>query len=204
MGYYPIVMDLTDRRCLVVGGGEVALRKVLSLVEAGAAVTVIASKIDPRIPEVDGVRVEQRPWQEGDCVGYALVFAATDDRAINKTVSEEARQRAIPINVVDDPELCSFIVPASVRRGDLLISVTTSGKSPTLSKQLRRELEARYGPEYADFVDLLGELRGLVKAKHPAPEQREAVFSKLMDCGILELMSKGEGEAARKKALECI
>ena len=204
MGYYPIVMDLNEQKCLVVGGGDVAVRKVLSLVEAGATVTVIAPEIHSRIDELPNVRMEKRCWQPGDNAGFALVFAATDDRALNQAVSEEARASGIPVNVVDDPELCSFIVPASVKRGDLIIAVTSSGKSPTLSKRIRRELEARYGPEYSKFVELLGELRDMVKAKYSEPKQREAVFSKLMDCGILELLSKGEDQKAREKALECI
>ena len=204
MGYYPIVMDLTGKKCLVVGGGDVALRKVLSLTEAGAEVTVISPKLVPEIENASGVRIDKRCWAPGDTAGFVLVFAATDDRSVNHAISDEAKHAAIPVNVVDDPELCSFIVPASVKRGDLLISVTTGGKSPLLSKRIRRELEATYGPAYAQFVDLLGELRETVKEKHPSSKGREAVFSKLIDCGILELLSLGETEQARKKALECI
>ncbi len=204
MGYYPLMMDLTGRRCLVVGGGEVARRKVASLVEAGGLVTVIAPEIDSAIVDMPSVRVEIRAWRPGEIAGYVLVFAATDDRMLNTAVSEEARANGIPVNVVDDPELCSFIVPACVRRQDFLIAVTTSGKSPTLSKKIRREIEARYGREYGEFVALLGEVRALVKEKYSEAKDREAVFGRLMDCGILELLSTGNIEEARKKALECI
>ncbi len=204
MGYYPIIMDLTGRKCLVVGGGEVALRKVKSLVEAGAHVTVIAPSVHSDIQAMDGVCVEARLWREGDASGYALIFAATNDEKLNAAVSCEAQSRAIPVNVVDDPDKCSFIVPSCVRRGDLLISVTTSGKSPALCKRIRLDLEKLYEPEFAEFVDLLGELRDAVKCKYSEQADREAAFGRLIDCGIMELLRSGERDQARKKALECI
>ena len=198
------MMNLTGCKCLVVGGGEVALRKVRSLSGAGAKVTVIAPDVVEDIESLNGVRVEKRDWQAGDASGYALVFAATDDSAVNAAVSAEARAKGIPVNVVDDPELCSFIVPACVKRGDLLIAVTTSGKSPALSKRIRMEIEECYGPEYGEFVDLLGEIRWAVKQKYDGHRDREAAFDRLVNCGILELLRAGERERARKKALECI
>lgn len=204
MGYYPLMMDLTGRDCLVVGGGDVARRKAVSLIEAGGLVTVIAPEIDPAIADLPSVRVEKRKWRSGDTAGYTLVFAATDDRALNASIFDEARADGIPVNVVDDPELCSFIVPACVRRNDLLIAITTSGKSPALAKRIRRDIEAEYGPEYGEFVALLGEVRGMVKEKYSQGREREAAFGRLMDSGILELLSVGKNEEARKKALECI
>ena len=204
MGYYPIVMDLTGRDCLIVGGGEVALRKAESLTGAGGNVTVIALEIDSRLEILPGVRVEKRAWKPGDTAGYTLVFAATDDRAVNQAVSDEAKAKGIPVNVVDDPELCSFIVPSCVRRGDLLIAVSTSGNSPGLSKRIRKELELTYGPEYADFVALLGELRSVVKQKHADATEREAAFERIIYCGALDLLRAGKRDQAREKALECI
>ena len=204
MGYYPIVMDLTDRNCLIVGGGEVALRKAESLTEAGANVTVIALEIDSRLEALASVRIEKRAWRPGDAAGYTLVFAATDDRAVNQSVSDEAKASGIPVNVVDDPELCSFIVPSCVKRGDLMIAVSTSGRSPSLSKKIRRELELKYGPEYADFVALLGELRDVVKREHASSTEREAAFERIIHCEALDLLRAGRREQAREKALECI
>lgn len=204
MGYYPIAIDLTNRKCLIVGGGEVALRKARALVEAGACVTVVAPEPDPRFESIEGVTVVWREYHHGDVLGCTLVFCATDDRALNAAVSEEAASAGIPVNVVDDPDLCSFIVPSVARRGSLLISVTTSGKSPALSKRIRRELEERYGPEYAAFVDLLGDLRDEVKTRYTSQPEREAAFNRLLDCGILELVREGKSDEARKKALECI
>lgn len=204
MAYYPIIMDLTGQKCLVVGGGEVALRKATSLVEAGAEVTIIAPDLHPSLRELGNTRIQERSQREGDISGYTLVFAATGDRETNQAISDEAKANSIPVNVVDDPELCSFIVPACVRRGDLLIAITTSGASPMLSKKIRLELEECYGPEYAEFVSLLRELREVVKNRYTEQQDREAAFDRLVNCGILELLSAGRSEQARKKALECI
>ena len=204
MAYYPIAMDLTDKTCLIVGGGEVAFRKAVSLREAGARVTIISPEADPRLASLDGVEIIGRAFQPGDTAEHTLVFAATDDQSINSAVSREAVQHGIPVNVVDDPDLCSFIVPACVRRGDLLLAVSTSGKSPALSKRIRIELESRYGPEYADFVNLLGELRDEVKAKYPSQADREEVFNRLVDSGILQLFRQGKKNEAQKKARKLI
>jgi siroheme synthase-like protein len=204
MGYYPVMMDLTNAECLVIGGGEVALRKAESLVEAGARVTVIAPEVDPRLETLRNTRVEKRLYSSGDAVDRALVFAATDDRRVNECISDEAKANGIPVNVVDDPELCSFIVPSCVRRGDLVIAASTSGRSPSLSKRIRKELELTYGPEYGEFVALLGELRGVIKEKHSLPGEREQAFERIMYGGVLELLRAGERDKAREKALECI
>lgn len=204
MDYYPIAVDLGGKKCLIVGGGEVALRKARSLIDAGARVTVIAPQVDPRLAAMEGVEVIEREYRQGDAAGCALVFAATDDRPVNSLVAEDANRDGALVNVVDDPDLCSFIAPAVVRRGDLLIAVTTSGKSPALSHRIRMEIEERYGPEYAAFVDLLGGLRDVVKAAHESREERELAFNRLLDCGILELIREGRILEAREKALECI
>jgi precorrin-2 dehydrogenase/sirohydrochlorin ferrochelatase len=204
MGYYPIAIDITGRKCLVVGGGEVALRKVHSLLEAGARVTVIAPEVDPRLAAMEGVEVVAREYLQGDAADCALVFTATDDRSANALVADDANRAGALVNVVDDPDLCSFIAPAVVRRGDLLIAVTTSGRSPALSRRIRIEIEQRYGPEYGAFVDLLGGLRDAVKAAHESQEDRERVFNRLLDSGILDLLREGKVLEARQKALECI
>lgn len=204
MGYYPIIVDLTDASCLIVGGGEVAFRKAVTLREAGAQVKVITRDACARLEHMDGVTVECRDYAAGDVSGHALVFAATDDRQVNSLVSREAAEHGIPVNVVDDPELCSFIVPSVMRRGDLLMAVCTSGKSPGLSKKIRCELEEHYGPEYGEFVELMGEMRQEVKARYSTQKEREAVFGKLINSGILELLRQGEKEEAGKKARECI
>ncbi|MEN6358080.1 MAG: bifunctional precorrin-2 dehydrogenase/sirohydrochlorin ferrochelatase [Armatimonadota bacterium] len=204
MGYYPIMLDLTGKKCLLVGGGQVALRKAQSLREAGAVVSVISPNICAELESVDGVILHRRSYEPDDITGCSLVFAATDDRSVNAAVSHDAAGQGIPVNVVDDPKLCSFIVPATCRRGDLVISVTTSGKSPALSMRIREQLEQAYGPEYEAFVDLMGEFREQVKRRYRSHAQREAAFSRLIESGILELLKAGHGEQAREMAQHCI
>ncbi len=204
MAYYPVAIDLAGKKCLVVGGGEVARRKVQSLVDAGAEVTVISPEVDQGIEPIGGVRIERREFREGDASGCALVFACTDVAEVNAAVQRAALQEGALVNVVDDPELCSFIAPSVVRRGDLMIAIISSGKSPALSKRIRRELEAAYGPEYGELVDLMGEMRARVKEAYATQKEREAVFDRMLNVGILELLREGRCEEARERALGCI
>ena len=134
--YYPIFLDLRDRPVVVVGGGRVALRKVSGLLEAGAHVRVIAPRTAPRLR---AHRIDRRRYRPGDLRGAVLAFAATDDRAVNHAVAGEAWRRRIPVNVADSREDCTFLVPARLRRDDLQIAISTSGRSPRLAKALRRQ-----------------------------------------------------------------
>lgn len=205
MGYYPITIDITNRPCLIVGGGRVAIRKAGGLQEAGAKVTIISPDIDDSVTDLRGIEIIRREFTLGDTAGYVLVIAATDNREINALVSKEAQQNSALVNVVDDPELCTFIVPAVVRRGDLILSVSTSGSSPALAGHLRCELEEKYGPEYESLILLLKDIRGEIRAKYAHRCDREAAHARLMDnSDILELLRNGRDEEARKRALQCI
>lgn len=162
MKYYPVNLNLQDRRVLVVGGGVVALRKVKGLLLAGAKVRVIdphPSVAIVRLERSGKIRLMRRRYQRGDLHGVALVIAATNDEEINRRVSCEADENGILVNVVDRPELCSFIAPAVVRRGDFLLTVSTGGASPGLAKGIRQELEKVFGPEYGLLVKRLGRIR---------------------------------------------
>lgn len=204
MGYYPIILDIAGERCLIVGGGTIAARKAERLAECGAVVTVIAPEISGRIRDICGIALVERPFEAGDTQGFRLVYAASDDPDVNTAVSEEAKSRGALVNAVDEPEKCNFIAPSVVQRGDLMIAVSTSGKSPSLSKRLRAELEKQYGPEYAELLELMGEMRVLVKSKYAHQSQRQKVFDRLLDSGILELLREGKREAARERAMQCI
>lgn len=181
-----------------------ALRKARTLAEVGARVRVVAPDVDPAFEAIEGVEVIRREYRRCDVDGCALVIAATDDREINSAVAAEAGERGILVNVVDDPELCSFTVPAVVRRGDLVIAISTCGKSPGLSGRLRARLEEHFGEEYAAFVELLSEIRDEVKARYSSNADRRAAFERLLDGGILELLQQGRIEEAREKARACI
>ena len=207
MPYYPIFLELSNKKCLVVGGGEVAERKVESLLESLADVTVVSPKVTERIralADSDKVTLILRDFEPQDLGEMMLVIAATDDRAVNSEISDLAQRRRMLVNIVDDPELCNFIVPATVRRGDLQICVSTSGGSPMLAKRIRREIEAKYGVEYGEFLSLLSEARDVVKAKYTNQKDREAAFQRLLESDILAKLTVGDAEGARTRVNECI
>ncbi|HUV04165.1 MAG TPA: bifunctional precorrin-2 dehydrogenase/sirohydrochlorin ferrochelatase [Armatimonadota bacterium] len=207
MSHYPVNLDLKGRRCVIVGGGPIAERKAQMLLDFGAAVGVIAPELTPRLHDLaENGLVEHTAgvYMPGMLDGAFLVIAATDDRETNKAVSSEAQRLGILVNVVDDPELCTFFVPAILRRGDFIISISTSGRSPALARRVREELESRFGPEYGELADLLGELRDEMKARHPDPAERYQVFLRILDSGVLDLLAQGKRNEAIERARKCI
>ncbi|MGV8710970.1 MAG: precorrin-2 dehydrogenase/sirohydrochlorin ferrochelatase family protein, partial [Nitrosomonas sp.] len=162
MDFLPIFLNIKNKRCLVVGSGEVATRKSLFLLQAGARVIAISTERDPSLNEfaVDGRILYQADHFESEHLqNIALVIAATSDRTINRQVSEAAQQRQIPVNVVDDPELCSFIMPSIVDRSPLLIAISSGGQSPVLARLLRAQLEAMIPVAYARLASIAGKFR---------------------------------------------
>lgn len=181
--YYPMMVDLTARRCLVVGGGAVAERKVLSLVEAKADVTVVSPQVTPRLEQLALVGQIQwicRPYLSEDGEGCFLVIAATDRQEVNVKVHQDASQRGQWVNVVDRPDLCNFTVPSSVKRGKLQISISTSGASPSLAKKIRHELEEAYGDEYQLYLDIMQEVREWIQQEVPDPKRRAQLMKELV------------------------
>ena len=151
---YPIFLDLGGCRCVVVGGGAVANRKARKLLQARAEVVVISPETRPEIESM-AVEVRRRPYEAGDLEGAHLAFAATDSREVNSAVAREARERGIFVNVADKPSEGSFALPSTLRRGGLQVAVSTGGASPTLARGVRKELEAKFGPEWAGLVEEL-------------------------------------------------
>lgn len=168
MGLYPVLLNMEQKTAAVVGGGEVALRKINDLLEAGARVRVISPRMHARIEdlarsrprEVDLVR---REYREGDLDGALLAFAAADDTAVNRRVFEEAGRRGIFINAVDDPPNCTFYVPSSVRKGDLILAVSTGGASPAYAARLRRTLEGSLPGNIEAVLEAMREARSLLQ-----------------------------------------
>lgn len=192
--YYPVYLDLSGRHCVVVGGGAVAERKVLTLLERGADVVVISPELTEglsALAEQGKVHRIERHYQSGDLEGARLVFGATDDRPTNMAVFEEAEARGIPANVVDDPPLCSFIVPSIVSRGDLQIAISTGGASPALAKRIRVRLEEEFGSEYDTLMQLLGEFRVRVMGDVASPAARRRIFEAVADSDLLERIRAG-------------
>lgn len=203
--YYPIAIDLTDKKVLVVGGGAVALRKIETLIEFGARVNVVAPCINQDIIDLGGygrVIINQRDYETSDMEGCALVIAATDDREVNLRVSRDANSAGLLVNVVDDPELCSFIMQSVVRRGDLAISIGTGGKSPAFAKFVRKKIEEAIGPEYGDLAGIMGELREAAKSRIPEQAEREMIFKKVLSSEVPELLRQGKKPEARKLAFD--
>lgn len=189
MKYYPVFLNLTGRPCTVVGGGRVAERKVKGLVACEASVTVISPEITPGLAELHSrgeLTWVERSYRAGDLAGAFLVIAATDDTEVQVLVHDEAERLGILLNVADVPDLCGFILPATVRRGDLAVSVSTGGKSPALARKLRLELEKKIGPEYRTLVDILGVLRPVVQGAVRPQVENEAMFNELLGRDMAE------------------
>ena len=155
---YPIFLDLSGQRCVVVGGGEVANRKARKLLQARAHVVVISPEIGAELESV-AVEIHPRPYRRGDLEGAHLAFAATDSREVNAAVAREARGRGVPVNVADEPSEGDFALPSTLRRGRLQVAVSTGGASPTLARRIREELEEAFGPEWAGIVEELDAAR---------------------------------------------
>jgi precorrin-2 dehydrogenase/sirohydrochlorin ferrochelatase len=175
-------VKLQGRICLVVGGGKIAESKIPGLLEAGAIVRVVAPLANPAIARWAGageITWEKRAFSKSDLDGAFLVIAATSLHDLNQSVFREAQQRNILCNAVDDPDHCNFYYPAVVRRGALQFAISTAGLSPALAQRIRRELEEQFGPEYAAWLDQLGEARQQLFSEDIDPEQRKQILHEL-------------------------
>lgn len=207
IGYPIALVGLEHARCVVVGGGRVAARKVAALREAGARPVVISPLLCESLQqqaECGEIETIERAYCPGDLERARLVIAATDEPAVNEAVWREAESRGCLVNVVDDPAHCNFHVPATVRRGALTISVSTGGNSPGLARRLRKGLEAQFDAAYEPYLALLGEFRPLVRERIADPAQRKALWAALLDSDLLEWLRDGRRQAARQRALDII
>ena len=202
--YYPVNLDVRDKTCLVVGGGEVALRKVRILRDAGARVVVVAPDIRAKLKALGGVELRERPFRDIDLHGAFLVVAATDDPVTNRAVGRDAADFGCLVNVVDCPALSNFIVPATLRRGDLAISISTGGASPTLAREIRRRLEPQFGEEYADFVDVLAEVRREIFDKVPESGRRAELCRELAGEKWVKILREKGRDALRTEMLKSL
>ena len=205
--YYPIMLNLAGRRCLVVGGGKVAERKLASLLAAGAKVTVISPQWSEQIEawrQAGVIQVVSRAYAEGDVNGYALVFAATPDREVNAQVVREAAAAGSWVNAADRSSEGTFLVPSIVRRGKLVLAVSTSGASPGLAGGIAQELARSYGDEYELYVDFLSEVRLKAGSQVKDRARRERLFRRLLEAQVLERIRKGTFASWRRKLLEAL
>lgn len=203
--YYPVFLKLDGREAVIIGGGEVAERKVALLLACGARVTIVSPEVTGAIQrwaQEGRIRLEQRLYRPGDLTPAYLAIAATDDNRVNQAVMEEARSRGVLLNVVDDAEKCDFIAPAVVQRGDLVVAVSTGGKSPAMARRMREELEQLLTPEYGDLLEVLAQVRSQVRKLHlrPSPEYWQACI----DEELKGLVRRGELEAAKARLLRML
>jgi siroheme synthase-like protein len=178
--YYMACLDLEGRSVLVVGGGTIALEKVRGLLDCGARVTVVAPRIDPELRQLP---IEWRPrrYERDDLAGHQLVVAATSSEPVNTAVSRDAARRYLFCNVVDEPELCSLILPAVHRQGSIAVAVSTSGASPALAKRIRDSVAALIGPEHGELARQLHALRPWAKRNLPTYDDRREYFERLVE-----------------------
>lgn len=205
--YYPAYLDIKGKRCLVVGGGEVAERKVNSLLKCGAEVSIVSPNLTRRLKELNSkgkIKFLKGEFKEKYLKDIFLVIGATDNSNVNFKVYESANKKNILVNIVDSPELCNFIVPSVVERGALTIAISTAGKSPAMAKKLRKELEDRYGFEYAKFLNLMGNLRKRISSQIMDKRKREEIYKKLVNSDIIDLIKNGNGESAKNRIDEII
>ena len=198
---YPANLVVEGRRCLVVGGGKVARRKVEGLVACGAVVTVIAPEVDDWIAGV-AASVHRRAYAAGDVAGFRLVIAATGDPEVDRAIYDEADAAGIWVNAADEPQACSFTLPAVVRRGPIMVTVSTGGHSPALAVWLRSRIEDELGPEYGALLELLSEERAAIQAAGRSTEGLDWISA--LDSNMLDLIRAGRIREARERLRACL
>jgi len=197
--YYPLMLNLKGKKCVVVGGGHVALRKVKMLLDCGADITVISPKPHlgmTKLSEKKAIRLIHRDYKVGDLMDATLAVASTDVKEINRTVAHEAKRLGILVNVVDDPRLSSFILPSFFRRGNLTIAVSSGGTSPALARKIRSNLEKSLGKEYATLLSLISEVRSAIKERGYVVDGE--MWQEVLDLKLLiRLIQKGQKTKAK-------
>ncbi len=203
MSYFPIFVEMTGRRCLVIGGGAVAERKIAALLEAGTMVVVISPEISETIArwsKEQRITFTARHYRPGDLIGFQLAFIATDDPEVNNTVFDEGRERGVWVNAADDPAHCDFILPSILRRGDLTVAVSSGGNSPALARTIREELEVYFTGEYELLTKLAAEIRDELQQRSitvPFETWRKALSGE-----VRQLLMRGDVARARAVLLK--
>lgn len=191
MRYYPINLDVQDRECLVVGGGGVGERKVKTLLECGALVTVVTTDATESLQALASegrIDLKTRAYEPSDMEGKFLVIGATNSEEVNEKISKDAQERGLLCNIADRPAACTFVLPAIVRQGELLIAISTSNKSPAVARRIRQTLEQEFGPEYSVLLNLMGAIRQKLLSESKSPEAHKRIFEQLLDEGLLEMI----------------
>jgi precorrin-2 dehydrogenase len=198
--YYPILLNVQGKKCLVVGGGEVALRKVQTLLEHGAAINIVSPVFCPELNQLvkdSSVQSSQRDYKTEDLNNVLLVVAATDDTRVNEKVAAETKKKGILVNVVDKPDISDFIVPSYFRHGDIIVAVSTSGKSPALARKIRGELERDMKAEYARLAVIANEARTEIKQLDITVKSED--WQEVLNLNsLIELIKRGKSKEAKE------
>ena len=201
MKYYPLFLDITDKRCVVVGGGDVAERKAGRLLDFGASVVVVAKTLTPgletlkkegRINHIDA------DYDKAVIDHAFLVIGATDRDDVNAKISRDGREKGILVNIVDDPDKCDFVLPSLLKQGDLLIAISTGGKSPALAKKLREDMEQLFGTEYQTLLEVMGQLREKLVVKGRSSDENRRLFEAVVHSDILQHIKDKSWEKVKK------
>jgi precorrin-2 dehydrogenase/sirohydrochlorin ferrochelatase len=206
---YPINLQISRQPCMVVGGGSVAERKAAALLSAGGIVTIVSPHLTSYLTALakDKTIIHiARGYQQGDIKDYFIVICASDNGEVNKLAAEEGISAGALVNVADAPELGNFSVPSQISHGDLLLTISTGGKSPALAKRLREELEERYGPEYGIYLELVAKARTKIKRRLSTAKERESFWRETLDQEVIILLKEGkikEAEAKINNAIGC-
>ena len=193
MKYYPVHLDINNRNCLVVGGGGVGTRKVRTLLACGARVTVVSLEASRQLNDLatsGEIKLEERSYQSNDLSGMFLVIGATNDEELNRQISGDADRLNTLCNIADRPEVCNFILPSIVHRDDLVITISTSGKSPALAKKLRKALENQFGEEYGTLLQLMGAIRKKLLRQAHEPEAHKPLFEQLLNSDLIGMIQE--------------
>ncbi len=207
MKYYPANLDINNRKCLVIGGGGVGTRKVKTLINCGAVVYLVSLKSTDellRLSSQKKIILKERAYKSSDLDGKFLVIGATNNQELNKKISKDAEKRNMLCNIADVPDKCNFILPAIVDRGDLVISISTSGKSPAFAKKLRKDLEKQFGDEYTDFLRFMGAVRQRLLSEKHEPEAHKHLFESLINGGLPDLIKNNQIEYIDRLLLEVL
>ena len=205
--FYPVFLNLQDRPALVVGGGDVAERKVESLLETGAQVILVSPEATKTLVEhskAGRISWHRRRFNLSDLESVCLVISATDDAAVQSEVAAAAKSRNIPVNTVDKPELCTFIVPSVARRGSVTVAISTGGKSPSMAAALRDRIDKILTEDVERATDLLGELRNEVHQRFADSDQRKRVFERIVKSGIIDWIGECDNAAALERVRRII
>lgn len=203
----PIMLKVKGKRCVVVGGGEVAAQKVKQLLDCEASVTVVSPELCPELKELaERGHIQWLKMQYEPTVldGAFLVFSCTDDRRVNERVSNDCNARHILCNVVDTPELCDFYMPSVLRRGELVIAVSTSGNSPALARKVRLFLEGMVGDEFGSLVEIMGEMKDEMRSKLKTVEQRRRFIDLVWESEVWQFLKEGDLNRAKACLTKCL